>query len=192
MCPLRCGEMVALEWRDIDLAKRQVCVQRSEWKGQVTAPKGGRLRYVPLTARLAAALRDHRHLPSARGVMSGRGISTFGRHCEASVERSARHAGLNQNRVHRLRHTFCSHLAMRGAPARAIQELAGHKDSITTQRYMYLSPAALESAIRLLESAGVPLSRRHVGDGESLIRYLQLYQPFRWRGRRDSNPRPLP
>ena len=31
-------------------------------------------------------------------------------------------------RVHILRHTFCSHLAMRGAPARAIQELAGHKD----------------------------------------------------------------
>jgi site-specific recombinase XerD len=37
-------------------------------------------------------------------------------------------------RVHILRHTFCSHLAMRGAPARAIQELAGHKDLSTTQR----------------------------------------------------------
>jgi integrase len=30
--------------------------------GQVTTPKGGRLRYVPLTIRLAAAFRDHRHL----------------------------------------------------------------------------------------------------------------------------------
>jgi integrase len=39
---LRCGEIMALEWRDIDLGKRQLCVQRSEWKGQVTAPKGGR------------------------------------------------------------------------------------------------------------------------------------------------------
>ncbi len=57
-----CGEMVALEWSDIDFVKRQVCVQRSAWKGQVASPKGGRLRYVPLTARLAAALRDHRHL----------------------------------------------------------------------------------------------------------------------------------
>ena len=52
---------------------------------------------------------------------------------------------------HILRHTFCSHLAMRGAPARAIQELAGHKDLSTSQRYMHLSPAAVESAIRLLE-----------------------------------------
>ena len=51
------------------------------------------------------------------------------------------------------RHTFCSHLAMRGAPARAIQELAGHQDLTTTQRYMHLSPAALDAAIRLLDLA---------------------------------------
>lgn len=40
---------------------------------------------------------------------------------------------------------------MRGAPARATQELAGHVDLSMTQRYMHLSPAALDSAIRLLE-----------------------------------------
>ena len=55
--------------------------------------------------------------------------------------------------------TFCSHLAMKGAPAKAIQELAGHKDLTTTQRYMHLSPAALDAAIRLLDSPAV-LPRR--------------------------------
>ncbi len=71
--------------------------------------------------------------------------------------------------VHILRHSFCSHLAMRGAPARAIQELAGHKDLSMTQRYMHLSPAALDAAIRLLEQpAGPPQAGRAVqsfGDG---------------------------
>ena len=64
----------------------------------------------------------------------------------------ARRANLAHEGVHILRHTFCSHLAMRGAPARAIQDLAGHKDITTTQRYMHLSPAAVEGAVRLLEN----------------------------------------
>jgi integrase len=148
---LRCGEMMALEWRDLDLSKRQICVARSEWKGHVTTPKGGRLRYVPMTARLATALRDGRHLRSARVLCRGTAPLSADavKHC---VERAARRARLSESGVHRLRHTFCSHLAMRGAPARAIQELAGHKDLITTQRYMHLSPAALDAVIRLLEA----------------------------------------
>src|SRR5262249_20440780 len=69
------------------------------------------------------------------------------------LRQAARRAGVNNNGPHILRHTFCSHLAMKGAPARAIQELAGHVDLTTTQRYMHLSPAALDGAIRLLDGA---------------------------------------
>jgi integrase len=36
---LRCGEMIALEWSDVDVANRQVCVRRSDWNGHVTTPK---------------------------------------------------------------------------------------------------------------------------------------------------------
>jgi site-specific recombinase XerD len=72
---------------------------------------------------------------------------------QVMVRRVARRANVRPG-LHILRHTFCSHLAMRGAPARAIQELAGHQDLGTTQRYMHLSPAALEAAIGLLDGAG--------------------------------------
>ena len=77
-----------------------------------------------------------------------------------SMRRAARRANVKPG-VHILRHTFCSHLAMRGAPARAIQELAGHQDLTTTQRYMHLSPAAIDGAIRLLDQAQ---TARSVGD----------------------------
>ena len=67
--------------------------------------------------------------------------------------------------VHILRHTFCSHLAMRGASPKAIQELAGHRDLATTQRYMHLSPSALDAAIALLEPGGL---RGRTGDAEGV------------------------
>ena len=51
---------------------------------------------------------------------------------------------------------------MKGAPARAIQELAGHQDLSTTQRYMHLSPATLDAAIRLLDGDGSVVDRGEI------------------------------
>jgi site-specific recombinase XerD len=83
------------------------------------------------------------------------------------VARAARRANLRNVGVHVLRHTFCSHLAMRGAGARAIQELAGHRDLSTTQRYMHVSPAAVENAIRLLDSPAPFMGRGDSGEAAS-------------------------
>ena len=156
---LRLGEMIALEWADVDVANRQMCVQRSNWNGHVTTPKNGRLRHIPLTVRLATALQEHRHLRSPLVLCDQRGQPIRRRTLQNWVRRAARRAKVQNSGVHVLRHTFCSHLAMRGAPARAIQELAGHADLATTQRYMHLSPAALESAIRLLDQPVADLQR---------------------------------
>jgi integrase len=46
---LRLGQIIALEWRDIDLPARRLTVERSEWRGHVTVPKGGRSPQLPLT-----------------------------------------------------------------------------------------------------------------------------------------------
>ena len=151
---LRCGEMMALLWGDVDLEKRQICVQRSDWKGHITVPKGGRLRYVPMTRRLEAALRAHRHLRGKRVLCQSDGSPLTQKVVQDHVRRASRLARGAFDTVHVLRHTFCSHLAMRGAPARAVQELAGHQDLSTTQRYMHLSPAAISEAIRLLDEPG--------------------------------------
>jgi len=152
---LPCGEVMALEWGDVDLAKRQLTIERSEWKGHVTATKGGRVRFVPMTRRLEHALREHRSLKRGRVLTQSDGSPLTQKIVQDHVERAARLANLRPG-VHRLRHSFCSHLAMRGASARAIQELAGHQDLATTQRYMHLSPAAIEGAIRLLDAPGIP------------------------------------
>jgi integrase len=48
---LRLGEIIALEWRDVELSARRLTVQRSEWLGHVTVPKGGRSRQLPMTQR---------------------------------------------------------------------------------------------------------------------------------------------
>ena len=167
---MRCGEMIALEWTDVDLVKRQICIRQSAWNGQVTSPKGGRLRHVPLTKRLTAALSAHRHRRSER-VLCQDDREPFTRQIvQARAMRAARTAKLRHHGVHILRHTFCSHLAMRGAPARAIQELAGHADLTMTQRYMHLTPAALDAAIKLLEEPAGPADKagppvQNFGDG---------------------------
>src|SRR5262249_29141453 len=159
-------EIAALQWGDVDLKKRQLCVRRSVWKGHIGTPKGGRFRYVPLTRRLAEALQAARHLRGPWVFCDREGNPANEKIIGDHVDHAARAGRLEPRGIHILRPSFCSHLAMRGAPARAIQELAGHADLRTTQRYMHLSPAAVDAAIRLLESPGILPSRGDVVETE--------------------------
>jgi site-specific recombinase XerD len=135
----------------LNFAKRQLYVERNDWHGHVSTTKGGRLRHVPVTKRLTEALRGHRHLRGPLVLYRDDGRPLTESVVTEFVQRAARRANLRSKGPHMLRHSFCSHLAMRGAPARAIQELAGHRELSTTQRYMHLSPSAIDGAIRLLE-----------------------------------------
>jgi integrase len=136
----------------VDLTTRQLCIQRSEWNGHVTVTKGGRRRYVRMTLRLATALREHRHLRGPRVLYDEEGTSFTRQQVQYRLERAAVAAELPETGVHILRHTFSSHLAMLGAPMSLIQALLGHITSTMTQRYVHLSPAALEGGIGLLDA----------------------------------------
>ena len=148
---LRRGEIMALEWTRVDFRRRQLTIDQAEWKGHVGLPKGNKIRVIPMTSRLCAALKAHRHLRGARVLVRDDGETATAKVIEKWLHAAQRLASLPDKGPHTLRHSFCSHLAMRAVPARAIQELAGHVNLSTTQRYMHLSPAALDRAIRALE-----------------------------------------
>jgi site-specific recombinase XerD len=63
---------------------------------------------------------------------------------------------------HDLRHTYGSHLAMRGVALKVIQELMGHATIEMTMRYAHLSPEARESAVQEMERP-IPQPRAALG-----------------------------
>ena len=126
-------------------------MERNDWRGQVATTKGNRVRFVPLTPRLVAALKKYRHMRSPRVLCRPDGKPFREHHLTDLLAKVGRRAHVRSNGPHILRHTFCSRLAMKGATPKSIQELAGHRDLATTQRYMHLSPSALDAAIRLLD-----------------------------------------
>jgi len=146
---LRRGELVALEQADVGPAA--INVQHNEWEGIAGTTKGGKFRRVPMTDRLRETISVVRHLRGKRLLWQANGRRVGIATLQSWMETACRRAGLPESRnLHKLRHTFCSHLAMNGVPAKVIQELAGHADLKTTMRYMHLARGSAEAAIASL------------------------------------------
>ena len=64
-------------------------------------------------------------------------------------------ANLKDVRVHDLRHTFASHLCMKGADIMTVKELLGHSSLAMTQRYSHLTDRHKADAVARLESLPV-------------------------------------
>ena len=100
-------------------------------------------------------------------------------------------AGVTHKGVHVLRYTLLLAFGdARGFDA-SYSGTAGHQNISTTQRYMYLSPAARGAALRLLDEAPASATRADIGDNE---KRRTLKEPVcideKWWRRRESNPRP--
>jgi integrase len=163
---LRRGEIIALELTDVDfkaarmIVRRNVFIQRAV--EYVDSVKGGKAKPIPLTSRLLDALKEVRHLRGPRVFYTDEGQSLTPKILKLWVMRAERRAGLPETgRLHIARHTFASHLAMAGVPARTIQDLARHSSLSTTARYLHLSPSATAEGIAMLDRS----RRAHEGAG---------------------------
>jgi integrase/recombinase XerC len=164
---LRLSELVGLGLEDLDLNGRIVRVMG----------KGGKERLVPFNTAAAGALKTwlkdraaiRASAPRDASVSVTRQASRRTRRPEASEPlfvnaRGGRLTGRSVQRLvaryvsscstrfgispHALRHSFATHLLQRGADLRAIQELLGHVQLSTTQRYTHVNAAQLLDVYR--------------------------------------------
>lgn len=154
----RVGELVALEWGDVDLERQEVTIRRTGWHGETTSPKSGRARTVPLNASAVQALREQRAQTYLAGDLVWRGgpgggamytLASPSHHLRGRLKQ----AGLRRIRFHDLRHTFASRLVQSGVSLQVVQQLLGHSSITITQRYAHLAPDQLADAVAALERA---------------------------------------
>jgi integrase/recombinase XerD len=136
---LRVSEAIGLRKASVDLEGRIVRV----------VGKGGKERLVPLGRPGAEALRrymalgrphlDRRHRPDL--FLNARGGALTRAGAFLVLRKLADRAGLEPGRVHPhlLRHSFATHLLEGGADLRSVQEMLGHADVATTERYTHVS-----------------------------------------------------
>lgn len=150
---LRIGELRALRWQDVDLVAGKLLVRKAAAKQIVGSPKSRRSREVELGREVRDALTAHRHLRGELVFCHATGRMLTENECKHPLWRTCRRAGLRIIGWHTLRHAFASHLVMRGAPLKAVQELLGHADIRMTMRYSHLSPSVRRDAVALLDSS---------------------------------------
>jgi integrase len=156
---LRRGEILGLEWGDVNLSRRQIIIRRNVISKYVDTPKSGHGRVLDLSAELAGALEAYRaSTPSTAGrvFLQDSGRPALARHLYAWIDAAMAKAGVPKRKgvkLHVMRHSAFSALAAMGAPMIAIQALAGHESPQTTTKYMHLASGLQAAAVRLFDDA---------------------------------------
>ena len=148
---MRQGELKGLQWSAIDWGNRVLIVKNSycDREKNIGAPKSNRIRSIPLDTDLYESLYRRRGktgyvFTSAKGRPFNHSWLSY------QIERVCKKAGLRRISWHVLRHTFASHLAMRGVPLNTVQALLGHSTIVMTMRYAHVAPSTMRAAIELL------------------------------------------
>ncbi len=136
---VRVGELCGLDVDALDLANAAITV----WG------KGAKERRVPLSApavdslRAWLAIRADVVSPQAGMALFGneRGVRLSPRDVRRIIDRRSQ----RPTHPHALRHSFATHLLDGGADLRVVQDLLGHSDVATTQRYTHVSKQRLRA-----------------------------------------------
>jgi integrase len=141
---MRKGEILGLEWERINVSTSTINLYQT---------KSGKPRGVPMNRAVYDALMALEPMPARRRglLFTKRDHRAWGQIRTAftlALERAKIPVGF---RFHDLRHTCASHMVMRGASLKDVQEILGHADYKMTQRYAHLSPAHLLAAVERLD-----------------------------------------
>ena len=137
---MRKGEIQRLRWSEINFNQ-----------GYLTAieTKNGETRYVPINDTVKEVLLSIRKNPDSPYVFCAKDGESYD--FRKSFETALGKSGIIDFRFHDLRHTFASHLAMKGVDLNTIRELLGHKSLDMTLRYSHLSKDHKMRAVSILD-----------------------------------------
>jgi integrase len=134
---LRRGELMSLNWSDIDFGKKILTVRRER-------AKNGNQRHIPLNAEATKVLTQWRSQESGEDQVFR--INDPKKAWSGVLEAAA----IKEFRFHDLRHHFASRLVMLGVDLNTVRELLGHADLTMTLRYAHLAPEHLAAAVEKL------------------------------------------
>ncbi|MBV8987711.1 MAG: site-specific integrase [Solirubrobacterales bacterium] len=165
---LRMGELLALRWREVDFVGHTIRVRASFYAGQLTTPKSGKVRAVPMAPDVASALaqlgrREHSLQDNDLVFVGETGGYVDGSALRRRYRLALQAAGLRPLRFHDLRHTFGTRIIAK-ADIRRVQEWMGHADIQTTMRYLHYAPRQEDAelvaqAFRIGPTSGSELQR---------------------------------
>lgn len=128
---MRKGEILSLEWRDVDFKRNLIKIRMENSKSK-------RSREVPVCDDLRQMLNA---MPlSGRYVFTNPDTGTRYYTLDRSFKMALYKAGIKDARFHDLRHTFASDMIRAGVPAAQLQKWLGHASIMTTMRYVHLDP----------------------------------------------------